>query len=69
MLALFNSIMLKIVAGLGIVSFAAILCGVLSELLEHKGKFQENSFKIGIIGLVIMSFIAFTMVTVNLCFM
>lgn len=67
MLALFNSIMLKIVAGIGILSILGILSGMLCEIWDLGGNYSDIAFKIGMTGLAIMGFIALVMVGINLC--
>ena len=67
MLALFNSIMLKVVAGIGILSLLGILSGVLCNIWDIGENYSDFVFKIGMTGLAIMGFIAFIMVGINLC--
>lgn len=67
MLALFNSIMLKVVAGIGILSLLGVLSGVLCNIWNIGENYSNFVFKIGMSGLAIMGFIALVMVGINLC--
>jgi hypothetical protein len=67
MLALFNSIMLKVVAGIGILSILSVLSGVLCNIWDVGENYSDFAFKIGMTGLAIMGFIALIMVGINLC--
>ena len=67
MLALFNSIMLKIVAGIGILSILGILSGILCNIWDVGENYSDIAFKIGMTGLAIMGFIALLMAGINLC--
>lgn len=69
MLALFNSIMLKIVAGIGILSLLGVLSGVLCNIWDVGENYSDIVFKISMTGLAIMGFIALVMVGINLCSM
>ena len=67
MLALFNSIMLKVVVGIGILSILGLLSGVLCTIWDIGENYSDIAFKIGMTGLAIMGFIALIMVGINLC--
>ena len=67
MLDLFNSIMLKIVAGIGVLSFLSVLSGVLCNIWGIGENYSNFVFKIGMSGLAIMGCIALIMVGINLC--
>lgn len=69
MLALFNSIMLKVVVGIGILSIFSILSGALCSMWDLGENCGEIAIKIGMTGLAIMGFIALIMAGVNLCSM
>lgn len=64
---LLNSIMLKIVAGIGILSLLSVLSGVLSNIWDIGENYSDFVFKIGMSGMVITGFIALIMVGINLC--
>ena len=67
MLGLFNSIMLKIVTGIGILSILSVLSGMLCDVWDVGENYSDIAFKIGMTGLAIMGFIALIMAGVNLC--
>ena len=67
MLALLNSIMLKIVTGIGILSILGILSGILCNIWDIGENYSDFVFKIGMTGMAIMGFIALIMVGINLC--
>lgn len=67
MLALFNPIMLKVVVGIGTLSVLGLLSGMLCEVWDLGENYTNIVFKIGMTGLIIMGFIAFVMVGINLC--
>ena len=67
MLALFNSIMLKVVVGIGILSTLGILSGALCSMWDLGENCGEIALKIGMTGLIIMGFIALLMTGINLC--
>lgn len=67
MLALFNSIMLKIVAGIGILSIFGVLSGMLCEMWGLWENYSNIAFKISMTGLIVMAFIALSMMSINLC--
>lgn len=69
MLILFNSIMLKIVVGIGILSIFGVLSGVLCNIWDVGERYSDFVFKISMTGLAIMGFIALIMVGINLCAM
>lgn len=62
----FNSIMLKIVVGIGILSILSVLSGMLCDVWDVGENYCDIAFKIGMTGLAIMGFIALTMAGVNL---
>ena len=66
MLALINSIMLKIVAGLGILSLFSAFSGVLCNIWGIGENYSDFAFKIGMTGLAIMGFISVIMISINL---
>lgn len=67
MLGLLNSIMLKVVVGIGILSILGILSGMLCEVWNLGENYCDIAFKIGLTGLIIMGFLALLMMGVNLC--
>ena len=67
MLGLFNSIMLKIVTGIGILSILSVLSGVLCNIWDVGENYSNFVFKIGMTGLAIMGCIALIMAGINLC--
>ena len=67
MLALLNSIMLKIVTGIGILSILGVLSGVLCNIWDIGENYSNFVFKIGMTGLAIIGCIALVMVGINLC--
>ena len=67
MLALLNSIMLKVVVGIGTLSILSLLSGMLCELWDLGDNYTNIVFKIGMTGLIIMGFLALLMMGVNLC--
>lgn len=67
MLVLLNSIMLKVVVGIGILSALGILSGALCSMWDLGENCGEIALKIGMTGLIIMGFIAIFMVGINLC--
>lgn len=67
MLGLLNSIMLKIVVGIGILSIFSVLSGMLCNIWDVGENYSNFVFKIGMTGLAIMGFIALIMVGINLC--
>ena len=69
MLGLFNSIMLKIVTGIGILSIFSVLSGMLCNIWDVGENYSNFVFKIGMTGLAIMGFIALVMAGINLCSM
>lgn len=64
---LLNSIMLKVVAGIGILSILSVLSAVLCNIWNVGENYSDIAFKIGMTGLAIMGFIALVMVGINLC--
>ena len=66
MLNLLNSIMLKVVAGISILSLLSALSGVLYKVWDLGENYSDIAFKIGMTGLIIISFIAFSMIGINL---
>ena len=66
-MGLLNSIMLKIVAGIGILSILSIFSAMLCEVWDIGENYCDIAFKIGMTGLVIMGFIALSMMGINLC--
>lgn len=68
-MSLLNSIMLKIVAGIGILSIFGILSGMLCSVWDVGENYSDIVFKVGMTGLIIMGFIAFIMTGINLCVM
>lgn len=66
-MTVFNSIMLKVVAGIGILSLLSVLSGVLCNIWSVGENYSDIAFKIGMTGLAIMGFIALIMVGINLC--
>ena len=66
---LLNSIMLKVVAGIGILTLLNALSGVLCNIWNVAENYSDIAFKIGMTGLAIMDFIALIMVGINLCSM
>ena len=69
MLSLLNSIMLKVVVGIGIVSFFNVLSGMLCEIWNVGENYCDITFKIALTGFAVISFIALIMAGVNLCAM
>lgn len=69
MLGLLNSIMLKVVVGIGILSIFGVLSGVLCNIWDIGENYSNFVFKIGMSGITIMGFIALVMVGINLCAM
>ena len=67
MLALLNSIMLKVVVGIGTLSILGLLSGMLCEVWDLGENYTNIVFKIGMTGLIIMGFIALLMAGINLC--
>ena len=67
MLAQFNSIMLKVVVGIGTLSILGLLSGVLCTIWDIGENYRDFVFKIGMTGMAIMGFIALIMVGINLC--
>lgn len=66
-MTVFNSIMLKIVTGIGIISILGVLSGVLCNIWDIGENYSDLVFKISMTGLAIMGFIALVMVGINLC--
>lgn len=66
-MSLLNSIMLKIVVGIGILSILGIFCGALCRMWDLGENYGEIAIKIGMTGLIIMGFIALLMMGINLC--
>ena len=66
-MTVFNSIMLKIVTGIGILSILGVLSGVLCNIWDIGENYSDLVFKISMTGLAIMGFIALIMVGINLC--
>lgn len=66
-MSLFNSIMLKVVVGIGILSILGIFIGALCSMWDLGENCGEIAIKIGMTGLVIMGFIALLMAGINLC--
>lgn len=62
-----NSIMLKIVVGIGILSILGILSAMLCDIWNLGENYSDIAFKISMTGLIIMGFIAFFMIGINLC--
>ena len=58
MLSLLNSIMLKVVAGIGILSILSALSAALCNIWDIGENYCDIAFKIGMTGLAIMGFIA-----------
>ena len=69
MLSLLNSIMLKVVMGIGILSISGLLSGMLCNVWDVGENYCDIVFKIGMTGLIVMGFIAFLMMGINLCSM
>ena len=69
MLSLLNSIMLKISVGIGILSIFGVLSGMLCEMWGLWENYSNIAFKIGMTGLIVMGFIALSMMSINLCCM
>lgn len=67
MLAQINSIMLKVVVGIGTLSILGLLSGMLCEVWDLGENYTNIVFKIGMTGLIIMGFIALLMAGINLC--
>ena len=67
MLELLNSIMLKVVVGIGTLSILGILSGMLCNIWDLGGNYSDIAFKIGLTGLVVVGFIAISMIGINLC--
>lgn len=67
MLGLLNSIMLKVVIGIGSLSILGALSGMLCDIWNLGENYSNIAFKIGITGLIIMGFIALFMMGINLC--
>lgn len=67
MLALLNSIMLKVVVGIGTLSILGLLSGMLCTIWDIGESYCGIVFKIGMTGLAIMGFIALSMMGINLC--
>lgn len=63
----FNSIMLKVVVGIGILSIFSVLSGMLCNIWDVGENYSNFVFKIGMTGLAIMGFIALVMAGINLC--
>lgn len=63
---LFNSIMLKIVISISILSFLCVLSGVLCNIWNIGKNFRDIVFEIGMTGLATMGFITLIMVGINL---
>ena len=66
-MTVFNSIMLKIVTGIGILSIFSVLSGMLCNIWDVGENYSNFVFKIGMTGLAIIGFIALIMVGINLC--
>ena len=66
---LLNSIMLKVVVGIGILSLLSALSGVLYKVWDLGENYSDIAFKIGMTGLAIMGFIALIIIGINLCSM
>ena len=66
-MVLFNSIMLKVVAGIGTLSVLGLFSGMLCEVWDLGENYTNIVFKIGMTGLIIMGFIALLMAGINLC--
>ena len=66
---LLNSIMLKVIVGLGTLSILGILSAMLCEVWSLGENYSDIVFKIGVTGLIIMGFIALFMMGINLCSM
>lgn len=69
MLNLLNSIMLKVVAGIGTLSILSFLSGMLCDIWSLEENYSDIVFKIGMTGLIIIGFIALFMIGINLCCM
>lgn len=69
MLSLFNSIMLKVVVGLGTLSILGIFSGMLCDIWDLGENYSDIVFKIGVTGLIIIGFIVLFMIGINLCCM
>lgn len=69
MLALLNSIMLKVVVGIGTLSILGILSGMLCNIWDIGENYSDIAFKISMTGLIVMAFIALSMMSINLCCM
>lgn len=67
MLGLLNSIMLKVVVGIGALSILSILSAMLCEVWSLGEKYCDIAFKVGMTGLIVMGFIALIMMGINLC--
>ena len=67
MLSLLNSIMLKVVAGIGILSILSVLSAVLCNIWDIGENYCDIAFKVGMTGLAITGFIALIMIGINLC--
>ena len=68
-MSLLNSIMLKVVVGLGTLSVLGILSGMLCDIWDLGENYSDIVFKIGVTGLIIIGFIVFFMIGINLCCM
>lgn len=65
-MSLLNSIMLKVVVGIGILSILGIFSGMLCNIWGLGENYSNIAFKIGMTGLI-MGFLALLMMGVNLC--
>lgn len=67
MLALLNSIMLKISVGIGILSIFGVLSGIVCDIWGLGENYSNIVFKISMTGLIVIGFIALSMMSINLC--
>lgn len=67
MLALFNSIMLKVAVGIGTLSILGIFSGMLCDIWNLGENYSDIAFKISVTGLIIMGFIVLFVVGIHLC--
>ena len=68
MMAQINSIVIVITFVIGILSLLFLLIGVFFDLWDLQHYVSETLIKIGLTGLLILVFIAFFMIFVNLLF-
>jgi hypothetical protein len=59
--------MLKVIMGIGILSILGIFSGALCSMWDLGENCGETAIKIGLTGLIVMGFIALTMMGINLC--